>query len=226
MTRGIFCRISLLLLTIFVFVITAQSINPNIAVLELSGTTSKSELITLTDKLTNELIKTKKFSVIERAQMEEILREQGFQQTGCTDGDCAVEVGQLLGAEQMVAGSIGKVGKVYTITLRLLDVRTGRIIKNVSINIKGSIEDILFSGIAEAVEKLSEKDIATMTPEEIEADYKKRVKIKNGFAISTTVTAVGLAGCAVYFFIDTKKYDDLYNESGHSSSEYDSYYNS
>ena len=42
--------------------------------------------------------------------MEDILKEQGFQQTGCTSDECVVEVGKIIGVQQMVGGSISKVG--------------------------------------------------------------------------------------------------------------------
>ena len=38
--------------------------------------------------------------------MEQILVEQGFQQSGCTTNECMVEVGKLIGVEKIVSGSI------------------------------------------------------------------------------------------------------------------------
>ena len=37
--------------------------------------------------------------VIEREMMEEIIKEQGFQQSGCSTDECMVEVGKLIGVE-------------------------------------------------------------------------------------------------------------------------------
>jgi len=34
--------------------------------------------------------------------MEQILVEQGFQQSGCTTNECMVEVGKLIGVENIV----------------------------------------------------------------------------------------------------------------------------
>ena len=53
--------------------------------------------------------------LVERGMMEEVLQEQGFQQTGCTSEECAVEVGQLLGVQNMIGGSIGRVGETFII---------------------------------------------------------------------------------------------------------------
>ena len=64
----------------------------HIAVLDLEAVSvSLSEARTLTDKLRGELVRIRKFQVIERSQMEEILNEQGFQQTGaCNIDECFV----------------------------------------------------------------------------------------------------------------------------------------
>jgi curli biogenesis system outer membrane secretion channel CsgG len=53
------------------------------------------ESITMTDRLRNELVNSGAFTVIERSKMDEILQEQGLQQTGCTSDECAVEIGKL-----------------------------------------------------------------------------------------------------------------------------------
>ena len=89
---------------------------------------SASEVATLTDRFRDELTKTNQYTVIERGKMEEVLREQGFQQSGCSSDECVVEVGQLIGVQQMVGGSIGKVGTIYTLSARIIDVESGTII--------------------------------------------------------------------------------------------------
>jgi TolB-like protein len=128
----------------------------NIAVLDLDadGVTA-SEARTLTNKLRGELINTGKFTVIERSEMDDVLKEQGFQSTGCTSQECAVEMGQLLGVERMVAGSIGKVGNIYLISLRLIDVGKGNILKNIDEEVEGDISLVLRSGMGKAAKKLA-----------------------------------------------------------------------
>jgi hypothetical protein len=75
--------------------------------------------------------------------MESILQEQGFQLSGCTSTECAVEAGKLLGVEKMVTGSVGKIGDLYNINIRLFDVGTGQIENTVSHKHEGSVEDLL-----------------------------------------------------------------------------------
>ena len=92
----------------------AQESKINIAVLDLDPTGIDDENARfLSDRLRAELFKTNHFNVVERDKMNTILQEQGFQQSGCTSLECAVEIGQLLNVEQMVAGTIGKIEKTY-----------------------------------------------------------------------------------------------------------------
>jgi TolB-like protein len=83
--------------------------------------------------------------------MEEILKEQGFQQSGCTSSECALEAGQLLNVEQMVTGSISKVGEIYSVEVRLIDVESGKIVAVGVEDIRGGIEDVLTSGMNKVV---------------------------------------------------------------------------
>jgi TolB-like protein len=119
-----------------------------IAVLDFEGKgIPKSETSILTDRLRNEVFKTGVFVVLERGQMDDVLKEQGFQQTGCISSECAIEVGRMLGVQQMVAGSIGKVGSVYTVSARIFDVETGKILKSADYDHIGVIDELLVNGM-------------------------------------------------------------------------------
>ncbi|MBN2278984.1 MAG: DUF2380 domain-containing protein [Candidatus Marinimicrobia bacterium] len=124
----------------------------NIAVLNLDAFgISEPEVRALTNRLSIELFNTGRFSILERNQMEEILQEQGFQQTGCTSSECAVEAGRLLNVEQMVTGSISKVGGIYSVEVRLIDVETGKIVAVGVEDIQGGIEEVLTPGMNKVV---------------------------------------------------------------------------
>ena len=132
------------LLIIFSFFINAQAQKTNIAVLDLNGTgINADDVLFLSNRLRTELFETGKFNVLERDQMNAILNEQGFQQSGCTSVDCAVEIGQLLNVKQMVGGSIGKIEDIYSITLRLIDVQTGAIVKTATKDHSGKLSTML-----------------------------------------------------------------------------------
>jgi len=87
--------------------------------------------------------------------MEEILNEQGFQQTGCTSDECVVEVGKLVGVEQMVTGTIGKIGSIYTISARIIDVETGKMVSQSTLDVFGTIETVLTESMSKVAADLS-----------------------------------------------------------------------
>ncbi len=117
---------------------------------------SAGEVATLTDRFRDELTKTNQYTVIERGKMEEVLREQGFQQSGCTSDECVVEVGQLVGVQQMVGGSIGKVGNVFTLSARIINVESGTILNVTNYDHSGDIGGLLTIGMRDAVRQLLE----------------------------------------------------------------------
>jgi len=116
----------------------------NIAVNNLLGkSVPQSDADIISDRLRAELINTRAFRVMERGEMEAILKEQGFGQTGCTSDECVVEVGQLLGVKRMVAGNVGKVGGLYTITARMINIETGEILFTANVDCKCPVDNVL-----------------------------------------------------------------------------------
>jgi hypothetical protein len=99
-----------------------------IAVMDLTPRgLSADEVRTLSDRFRVELMLTERFDVMTREQMDRIFEEQRFQLSGfCDDEVCLVEIGKLIGVRKMVAGSIGKVGRLYSVSVWMVDVETGR----------------------------------------------------------------------------------------------------
>lgn len=93
-------------------------------------------------------LKLGKFDVIERSRMNDILQEQGFQQSGCTNTECAIEAGQLIGVSKIVVGSVDKVGTIYTVDIRMVNVATGKIEKTATEDCQGcTIDNVLLTTI-------------------------------------------------------------------------------
>ena len=92
--------VSLIAFAMLVFQLSAQTSEgkQTVALLEFEGRgISQLEAKTLTDRLMSEMVNTDAVIMVERNQMDEILNEHGFQQSGCTSSECAAEVGALLG---------------------------------------------------------------------------------------------------------------------------------
>jgi TolB-like protein len=123
---------------------SGPSRTPQVAVMPLSAHAIDSTSVsTIEDALGTELLRTGKVRVLERSQMNAILKEQGFQQAACDKTDCTVEVGKLLSVDRLVVGSIGHLGNTYSMTLRLVDVSTGEVVGSTTRNQAGAIDGVL-----------------------------------------------------------------------------------
>ena len=138
--------------------VIAKKINVAVINLKAGSGVSEGECELITDRLRTELFNTRKVNVMERSQMQEILKEQGFQQSGaCTDDACLVEMGQMLGVQSLVIGSLGKLGSMFMINVRKIDVRTAKVLKVVSVDVRGDIEEVV-AHIARIAQQLVSSD--------------------------------------------------------------------
>ena len=135
--------------TIFALLLTlsniiAQESKPSVAVLDFEARGIPGyEAETLTERLRTEIATTKAVQLVDRKLLQNILEEQGLQQSGCTTDECAAEVGQLLGAQYMVSGAVGKLGETYSIDAKMVSVTTGAAVRTKSVSYKGEISGLL-----------------------------------------------------------------------------------
>ncbi len=118
---------------------------------------SKEIALMATQKIRSEIYKRKIFNLVERDKMEEILKEQGFQLSGCTSTECAVEIGKLLNVHLIIGSSLGKIGNIYSLEIRLIDVGTGKVLILVSEESEVKLEDFYKNNIEQAVNNLNIK---------------------------------------------------------------------
>ena len=186
---------------------------PTLAVNNLTGHgLTESEVMTLTDVLRSRLMETGKFKVMERAEMESILKEQAFQNSGaCTEEACMVEMGQLLGIEEILAGSIGQVGKAYSINVRIISVKSGEILRSVSHNYTGPIENLLTSEINVVAKKIAGIPLSIESSEnEATPVVKKKNTLRRKVVISSLAAAVVVGGGAgAFLLLQKNKKDDV-----------------
>ena len=94
---------------------------------------------------------------MERSQMDKILKEQAFQSSGnCDQSECAVEIGKLLSVDRMIVGSVGRIGDLYTVQARILDVQTGEIVFSANQDHEGKIEGLLSKALPLLARRLAD----------------------------------------------------------------------
>jgi len=157
---------NLLVLSLF-----AQQEKMRLAILDLNPEkVDASTARMVSDLLRTELFNTGLFRVIERKEMEAILKEHELLISGCIETECAVEIGKLLSARKMLVGTVGKLGEKYFINARIVDVELGEI--EFADSAKAESEGDLDIAVKEFAQKLSKRII--------EKTSKKYKKIKEG----------------------------------------------
>ncbi len=126
------------------------------------------ELI-VNDWLIEFLVNTNTFEVVERQALEKVLQEQSLGQSGILDPESAAKVGQLLGVDVLISGTLMYLGGTLEVTARMIDTGNGSIIGAASVStddedeIRNSVERLasllrtkLSPAIGEAPALLSE----------------------------------------------------------------------
>ena len=132
--------------------IANEKLNSRIAVMDFdTQDLSRSTGVMAADLMRTNLSNEKCFTVIERGRINLIIKEYNFQQTGLTDKSKAIELGRLLAANKILTGTVMKLGEQIVITVRLLDVESGRI----DCGGKETVHSV--EGLNTATEKLSHK---------------------------------------------------------------------
>ncbi len=99
-----------------------------LAVFDLAGEDVDSlEAVAATRFLVTDIVKTGKFIVLDRANIEMILGEQTFQRSGVTSPGDAAQLGKLLNVQKILLGSLLKFGGEYYLDVNVVDVETAAI---------------------------------------------------------------------------------------------------
>jgi hypothetical protein len=98
-----------------------------IAILSVSSSGQEtSEFIV--DELEYRLVNSGQFTIVDRRRLDQIRREQSFQLSGDVDDSSAISIGNLLGANIVITGSVSGTGTNQWLSLKALDVKTAQIL--------------------------------------------------------------------------------------------------
>lgn len=133
-------KISLIIMLLMVFAMTATAQNKKmkIAVMDFKAGVgvNANEVEGLSDMLINTMFETKKFDIVERSQINQVLKEQKLQ--GDLTVQQCVQVGRILGVESVLIGTVnflaehknydGSVSGEYNVDIRAVSVESGQIL--------------------------------------------------------------------------------------------------
>lgn len=179
----------------------------NVAVLDFDARAgiTPAEAATLSDAFSAQLVETGEFTVVDRNRIKAVLQEQGFQQSeACSQVECVVEAGRILNVQQMFAGTIGKIGRTFNVTIQVIDVQTAQIKLSKSRQHSGAVEELL----SDVIPELASEMASELTGKRVRAAV-ATTGTGTGwvwYALGTVVIAGG--GAAAYLFLQEKKKEE------------------
>jgi len=125
--RTVLLAVLFTLLSAAAFAQTQPAAPLRLAVLEFEGAGVTPDMLrSIKQSVEEALYGVPGIQLIEREQIELILREQEFQLSDLANPESVVQIGQLLAADLVVAGSVNRLEET-ALTVKFLDVRTGEV---------------------------------------------------------------------------------------------------
>ncbi|MGV7929780.1 MAG: CsgG/HfaB family protein [Spirochaetota bacterium] len=69
------------------------------------------------------------FTLVERDQLNEVMKEQGLSLSGVVDEGTSKKLGKILAADFIIVGSVSRIGASYAISARMVNGDTGEIVR-------------------------------------------------------------------------------------------------
>lgn len=109
----------------------------------------------ISERLRLELFRSGYYKVMERSQMDAILKEQKLSLSGlCDDNSCDIELGRILSVEKLVVGHVGKIDSLFLLSIRLIDIETAEVVSVADVDVEGSLQKLFSVGIPALVNEL------------------------------------------------------------------------
>jgi TolB-like protein len=136
----------LLSLTAFLCIVSAATqALPKVAVLDIIAQKGidTSAVVPVTESLMEEVVAVRAYVVLDRAYVEQVLKEQEFVLSGLVSDTQVAQAGQYLGADYVVTGKVQLLGESYFLVAKMIEVRTGVIVAQSSEEGEGKLNVLL-----------------------------------------------------------------------------------
>lgn len=124
---------------------------PKVAVLDtiIPQNMDPSVIVPTTEKIIERLVVSGRFTVLDRANIESVLKEREFQVSGMVSDQDVVTAGKYLGADFVVVAKVQRVDTTYFISAKMIAIKTGVIANQTSAEGEGKLSVLI--GLAEQV---------------------------------------------------------------------------
>jgi len=104
-------------------VIAKEEPRIKIAVLDFKAkNVPETDAAIITDLFRDQLFNTKKFQMLDKAAIDNVIKKFNYQAAGICDVECAINIGENLQADKVINGDVNKLGAKYLISIRMVDV--------------------------------------------------------------------------------------------------------
>ena len=160
---------AILAATLAVMALAAAWSQPKIAVLDaiIPQNMDPSVVVPVTEKVAERLVVSGRFIVLDRANIESVLKEREFEMSGMVTDQDVVTAGKYLGADFVVAAKVTKIADTYFISAKMINIKTGVIANQTSaqgegklstlIDLASQVGEVLSGGAVTAVSSTGEK---------------------------------------------------------------------
>ena len=121
---------------------TAQAQDRKVAVFDPAGNVENAIKDIIREEIISIIVNVGGYTVLERELMNEVLKENRFQESGLVDDSQISEMGKLLGANLVFVANITEIDGNYHIALKLVDPVTGRIEKQQTAQTRRNLSEL------------------------------------------------------------------------------------
>jgi len=132
----------LIILCIISISLSAQD-DKRVAVFNPDGDISDGIRSIVREEISNAIVNTPLYTVVERTMIEKVLAEAQFQSKGLVDDSQISELGKMMGADLVCYGSVVPLGNNYYISLKMVDVTTAKVILQSTGSTKQGTDDLI-----------------------------------------------------------------------------------
>jgi hypothetical protein len=94
---------------------------------DVKGNIDEGTLVMVREMISEAMVNSGKFSIVERSLIDKVLKEQKFSNSGAVDASQASELGRLAGANKVVLSVLMSTADRHMVTIKMIDVQSASV---------------------------------------------------------------------------------------------------